>query len=53
MEELQCYKCVLYGMFKNSHGVRRHMDRFHSDLIEKYNEKFSKTQKEERREKEQ
>ena len=41
----ECKERIKYDSTKNSHGVKRHMDRFHSDLLEKYNEKVSKTKR--------
>jgi len=41
----ECKERIKYDSSKHSHSVRRHMDRFYSDLVEKYNEKFSKTKR--------
>jgi len=41
----ECNVRIKYDSSKNSHCVRRHMDRFHFDLVKKYNEKFFKAKR--------
>jgi len=36
----ECKERIKYDSSKNTHGVKRHMDRFHSDLLAEYREKF-------------
>ena len=44
-----CKERIKYDSSKNSHGVKRHMDRFHSDLVAKYREMFPNKKDKKRR----